>query len=151
MPAGGEARRPDPAPAPLSDPAAAARGPDRRGHGFPTEGPLDDRVARRFLARHGDELTFDLIRHKRADLAAKRPSPGEQGRLEQLHAAVLRERSQPHRLADLAVDGDDLLAIGFSEGPELGRLLRALLDDVVDEPARNEPAWLLERAARELP
>jgi tRNA nucleotidyltransferase/poly(A) polymerase len=120
-------------------------------HGFKTEGPLDDRIARRFLARHGDELTFDLIRHKRADLAAKRPSPGEREWLEQLHEAVLRERAQPHRLADLAVDGDDLRAIGFSEGPELGRLLRALLDDVVDEPARNEPAWLLERAARELP
>ena len=91
---------------------------------FKTEGPLDDRVARRFLARHGDELAFDLIRHKRADLAAKRPSPGEREWLEQLHEAVLRERAQPHRLADLAVDGDDLRAIGFSEGPELGRRLR---------------------------
>jgi tRNA nucleotidyltransferase (CCA-adding enzyme) len=63
---------------------------------------------------------------------------------------VHEEQRQPHRLADLAVSGDDLKKIGFSEGPELGRVLRALLDDVVDEPGRNEPTWLLERAAREL-
>jgi len=57
---------------------------------------------------------------------------------------------QPHRISDLAVTGDDLLELGFREGPELGRLLQALLEDVVDDPARNDPAWLLERAAREL-
>ena len=62
-----------------------------------------------------------------------------------------QERSQPHHLADLAVDGDDLRAIGFSEGPGLGRVLHELLDDVVDDPARNDRDWLLERAGRELP
>ncbi len=62
----------------------------------------------------------------------------------------MRESTQPHRIADLAVTGDDLRVIGFDEGPELGRVLQALLDDVVDDPARNDRAWLLERAAREL-
>ena len=67
-----------------------------------------------------------------------------------LHEAVLRDgysRTASPTLQWTATTS----AIGFSEGPELGRLLRALLDDVVDEPARNDPAWLLERAARELP
>jgi tRNA nucleotidyltransferase (CCA-adding enzyme) len=76
--------------------------------------------------------------------------PEEPEALARLRESVDRERTQPHRIADLAVTGDDLKGIGFAEGPELGRLLRALLDDVVDEPTRNDPAWLLERAAREL-
>jgi tRNA nucleotidyltransferase (CCA-adding enzyme) len=119
-------------------------------HGFTVERSWDARAARRFLAEHGDQLARELIEHKAADLAAKKVSPSELAALEQLRELLLSERAQPHRISDLAVTGDDLLGLGFREGPELGRLLQALLDDVVDDPARNEPAWLLERAAREL-
>ena len=118
-------------------------------HGFRLDGTLGPRDARRFLADHGDELALDLIEHKAADLAVKRISPGELDQLARLRELIEQERSQPHRLRDLAVDGDDLKAIGLHEGPELGRILRTLLDEVVDDPARNEPAWLLDRA-REL-
>jgi len=119
-------------------------------HGFPLDYPPDARTARRFLADHGDELARDLIDLKAADLAAKRVPPHETALLEQLRELVTAERSQPHRLSDLAVTGDDLQAIGFAEGPVLGRVLRELLDDVVDDPGRNDRAWLLERAAQAL-
>jgi len=119
-------------------------------HGFAVDRGWDGRAARRFLAEHGDALADDLIEHKAADLAAKRVAPRELEGLGELRELIRRERSQPHRIADLAVSGDDLKGIGFAEGPELGRLLQALLDDVVDDPARNDPAWLLERASREL-
>ena len=79
------------------------------------------------------------------------PAPQELEALARLRELVERERSQPHRIADLAVAGDDLQTIGFVEGPGLGRALHALLDDVVDDPTRNDRAWLLERAPRELP
>ena len=120
-------------------------------HSFDIDGDVGPRAARRFLAEHGDELADDLLRHKAADLAAKRVPQQELEWLETFRATVSQERSQPHRIGDLAIDGDDLKEIGFSEGPELGRLLRELLADVVDEPERNDAAWLLERAARELP
>ena len=63
---------------------------------------------------------------------------------------MAQERGRPHELAHLAVDGADLIAIGFREGPELGRVLQALLREVVEEPERNTREWLLDRAAREL-
>jgi tRNA nucleotidyltransferase (CCA-adding enzyme) len=119
-------------------------------HGFPVDDGWDARDARRFLAEHGDTLAADLIAHKAADLAAKRVEPVELAGIERLRQLVEEESTQPHRITDLAVSGDDLKRIGFVEGPELGRLLKALLDDVVDDPDRNDPAWLLERAAREL-
>ncbi len=61
-----------------------------------------------------------------------------------------QERVQPHRLADLAVDGSDLIALGYAEGPELGAALDALLDAVVDDPALNTRNRLLERAREQL-
>ena len=39
-------------------------------------------------------------------------------------ASSRRERTSPHRLADLAVDGSDLIALGYRPGPELGAALR---------------------------
>ena len=121
------------------------------GHAFPLDEAFDELAARRFLAEHGDGLAADLIGHKTADLAAKRVPAHELEWVAKMKEMVDHESTQPHRIADLAVTGDDLQAIGFAEGPALGAVLQALLGDVVDDPARNDRAWLLERAARELP
>jgi tRNA nucleotidyltransferase (CCA-adding enzyme) len=59
---------------------------------------------------------------------------------------VDEQREAPYRLADLAVDGGDLLAIGYREGPALGSELARLLDVVIDDPAANERDTLLELA-----
>jgi len=119
-------------------------------HGFKLDHPPDARDARRFLAEHGEALAHDLIDHKLADLAAKEVPAAELERIEELRLLVMQERSQPHHLSDLAVTGDDLRAIGFAEGPDLGRVLHELLAAVVDDPARNSRDWLLEHAAQEL-
>jgi tRNA nucleotidyltransferase (CCA-adding enzyme) len=64
---------------------------------------------------------------------------------------VARELESPPTLAELAVDGRDLMEVGFQESPELGRVLRTLLAEVVDDPALNDRDALLERARAELP
>ena len=56
---------------------------------------------------------------------------------------------EPIELADLAVDGDDLRSAGIATGPALGRILHALLQLVIDEPAANTRDALL-AAARDL-
>jgi tRNA nucleotidyltransferase/poly(A) polymerase len=118
-------------------------------------GKGDSVRARRFLAKHGDEVAFQLCDHKEADFLGKRgsdgPPPVEE--VEQLHRfrrLLERERRQPHRLADLAVDGRDLLELGFEPGPALGRTLHELLRDVVEDPTRNTRPALLERARAKL-
>jgi tRNA nucleotidyltransferase/poly(A) polymerase len=107
-------------------------------------------ATRRFLAAHGDALARDLVAHKRADLAAKNVGPGELEVVERLASGLAAEAGQPHRIADLAVDGSDLLAAGFREGPEVGRVLALLLDEVVADPSLNDRTYLLTRARREL-
>jgi tRNA nucleotidyltransferase/poly(A) polymerase len=119
-------------------------------------GKGDARRARRFLRRNGDELAFELIDHKHADLLGKRGSEGEPPPLAEIEAlerfrrVVVEERSRPHRLRDLAVDGNDLIEAGFRPGPQLGRILHELLDAVVDEPALNTRDQLLARAKERL-
>jgi tRNA nucleotidyltransferase (CCA-adding enzyme) len=114
-------------------------------HDFPLE-HVDELFARRLLREHGDQLAFDLVTHKEADLRTKDVPAEELEALARLRTLLERERSQPHRLADLAVDGDDLLGLGFTEGPEVGRTLESLLDAVVEEPELNTRERLLERA-----
>jgi tRNA nucleotidyltransferase/poly(A) polymerase len=113
-----------------------------RAHSFPLE-DVDALFARRFLRDHGDVLAFDLVTHKEADLAGKRPSEEELAAVAQLRSLLEQERAHPHRLSDLAVDGADLIALGFEEGPELGRILTALLDAVVEDPRANTTERLL--------
>jgi putative nucleotidyltransferase with HDIG domain len=122
-----------------------------REHAFLLDGPIDELRARRFLAAHGDTRAFELVDHKAADLAAKLVPDEEIAALTRLRDLLEVARHSPHRLRDLAVTGDDLREIGFVEGPLLGGTLQILLDEVVDDPGRNEREWLLARAAKERP
>ncbi len=107
-------------------------------------------AARQLLARHGDELVGALFDLRAADLGAKGGAGAEAlARLASFRRRVEQERGSPHRLADLAVDGSDLLALGYRPGRPLGQTLARLLAEVVEEPARNRRELLLERA-REL-
>ena len=58
--------------------------------------------------------------------------------------------SSPHRLDQLAVNGDDLIALGFAPGPALGDALEHLLSCVIGDPDLNTREWLLAEAEREL-
>ena len=116
-----------------------------RAHAFPLDS-VDDLFARRFLRDHGDELAFDLVAHKEADLHGKKVSPDELDAAARLRSLLEQEGAKPHRLSDLAIDGSDLIELGFSEGPELGRTLERLLDAVVDDPSLNTREALDERA-----
>lgn len=51
----------------------------------------------------------------------------------------------PHH-RDLAISGRDLLELGLPQGPELGRILRTLLEEVGDGRLPNTPEVLLRRA-----
>jgi putative nucleotidyltransferase with HDIG domain len=111
--------------------------------------------ARRFLAKHGDRLAFQLLDHKEADFLGKpdeaaEPPTEDLERVQRFRHQLERERSNPHRLADLAVNGSDLIELGYRPGPALGRALHDLLHEVVDDPTRNTKDALLERARAKL-
>jgi tRNA nucleotidyltransferase (CCA-adding enzyme) len=108
--------------------------------------------ARRLLARYGDSLLSDLLDHKEADLRGKgdRPASDDLAKLERLRKVVTEQQRQPHRIRDLAVNGNDLIAAGYRPGPSIGHALRKLLDEVVRSPELNTKEQLLKRA-KDLP
>jgi tRNA nucleotidyltransferase (CCA-adding enzyme) len=120
-----------------------------RAHAFRLD-DVDALFARRFLREHGDEPARDLVDHKEADLRAKDVGAHELEAVVLLRALLEEEAANPHRLSDLAVDGSDLLELGYREGPKLGGVLSALLDEVVVDPSRNRREWLLVRAKEQL-
>ncbi len=54
------------------------------------------------------------------------------------------ESGLPYRTADLALDGKDLLKLGYQEGPELGRALQEALEAVWDKKAANTAQSLIQ-------
>jgi tRNA nucleotidyltransferase (CCA-adding enzyme) len=63
----------------------------------------------------------------------------------QLYSEVLQEK-QCVQKKDLAINGRDLLAMGMKPGKELGDVLDALFEKVLDEPELNTRESLLEQA-----
>ena len=124
----------------------------RRGLSIPAITVLDaagrvieeeQRSVFRYLAQHGDELAADITALRFADLRAK---DRDTAVLEEIAAGLECERANPHRIADLAVTGDDLIELGFTPGPALGGALRTLLDAVLDDPELNTRDELLAQA-----
>ncbi|HLQ69563.1 MAG TPA: CCA tRNA nucleotidyltransferase [Gemmatimonadales bacterium] len=59
--------------------------------------------------------------------------------------AGIRAANPPLGLKDLAVKGDDLIAAGVRPGPDVGEALARLLEEVLEDPARNTKSYLLSR------
>ena len=57
----------------------------------------------------------------------------------------IRAANAPLTLKDLAVRGDDLIAAGVRPGPDVGEMLGRLLEEVLEDPARNTREYLLSR------
>lgn len=56
--------------------------------------------------------------------------------LEKIYEQILRDRN-PVTIKDLAINGNDLKEIGVKPGPEMGIILRRLMDIVLEDPSCN--------------
>jgi tRNA nucleotidyltransferase (CCA-adding enzyme) len=57
-----------------------------------------------------------------------------------------RRNQEPTAISNLAVNGNDLMGIGFTPGPVIGNTLRALVDHVIEVPMDNNRDRLLQLA-----
>lgn len=119
-----------------------------RHHMFSYEPNWSDAAVRRFIAKidpKGDGALEELLELREADNIGS-GLPAEAGRLAQLRARVAAERAAEVVLdrRGLAIDGNDLITeLGLGEGPRLGRILDALLEQVIVDPALNDRPTLL--------
>lgn len=102
---------------------------------------------RRALSKMGMDLFEDYAYIKRADILAQSDYKREDKLknleiLEEYYKEVV-EQGQCVAVKDLAISGKDLIDIGMKPGPELGEMLKILLDKVLDDPELNEKDVLI--------
>jgi len=104
----------------------------------------DTKFLRRWLSRFGQAPLQQLLVLQRADTLATgvHTDVSVFDRSEQIAAQLLEEASCL-QIRDLAVNGQDLLALGIPAGPQIGSTLAQLLDMVLDERIPNERNALL--------
>ncbi|MDO8685194.1 MAG: HD domain-containing protein [Clostridiales bacterium] len=92
---------------------------------------------------------LELMKVREADKRAQNPAmlaPKLEKivKLREIYMEILAEGSCIS-LNNLAIDGNDLLAYGIPEGPEIGRILNDLLELVLENPALNEKSILIDK------
>ncbi len=119
-----------------------------RNHMFSYTPLWSDAAVRRFMKRVGVENINSLFELRIADASATIGNKVDITPIllfaERINAELEKENALS--LKDLAVNGNDLIRLGIKPGPEVGRLLSALLDDVIENPDMNDKEKLIERA-----
>lgn len=113
----------------------------------------DARLLRRRLAQHGEETVRQMLTLQHADFGSKGTGTLQEEAVFDKIEAILDEILAEDAclgLKDLAVNGKDLMSVGFPAGPQLGQCLNYLLEQVLDETLPNEKAVLLSAAKQYL-
>ncbi len=104
-----------------------------------------DAAVRRFIAHAGAENLPRLFALRRADgfaITGRETDPRRLLSLQKRIDVVLQEKNAL-TLKDLAVNGNDLIAMGIPAGQKIGILLKKLMEAVLEDPAQNTKERLL--------
>lgn len=117
-----------------------------------------ERSVRRAMARLGSREAFSRFVdismadvHAHSELAWDSPARGFAVIMEACEmAARLEEKDDVFTVRDLAIDGNDLLGMGYEQGPAIGEELRRLLGLVLDGKVENDAGALGDAARKAL-
>lgn len=109
--------------------------------------PLTPKGVRRAVFKIGKEHFPDYLKLRRGDILAQNPSMQKEKlealtKLEVLYQQILEEQNCLS-LKDLAVSGTDLIEAGLKPGPQIGEVLKKLLEQVIENPEYNTKEYLL--------
>ncbi len=112
----------------------------------------NQKSVRRAMNKISSELFDLLLKVKNADIHAqsdymRQEKLGHLNKLRTIYEEVLAEH-QCVKIGDLKVNGSDIIGLGVEPGPAIGSILGVLLDQVLDDPDRNDRDILLDEAKR---
>ena len=107
---------------------------------------------RRTLSKIGKDMMPLLFMVQISDVLAQNPKTFEE-KLAKIKNAVdlwkkVMESGAALEIKDLEITGRDLMELGIKQGPELGRILKATLEYVLEHPQQNQKTALLEFVKR---
>lgn len=108
-----------------------------------------EKGARKFIHRVGDQHADDLLAMRWADQGGKSVYPTDPSLNIDMQKGLVesaRVQKAPTNQSMLAINGNDLIAAGIQPGPQMGVILKKLLDDVIEDPTLNTKPDLVQRA-----
>lgn len=115
---------------------------------------LSENNIRRSISKIGDDIFLDLLEIMRADVMAQ-SSYMQNEKLDELkeircvYDKIIAAKNCLS-IKDLAVNGNDLMELGLKRGPQIGEMLKLLLEIVLDDPEKNNKHFLLEHVNKQL-
>ena len=107
--------------------------------------PIADRCyVKRYLNLMGEKCLLNLLELKRAEA-------GFRGSFKEIYAEMycmtvdIINKRECYLMKDLAISGDNLIALGIEQGRRIGDILNQLLQDVIEEKIENIRTVLLEK------
>ena len=116
-----------------------------RWHMFAYEPKMTDKAIRRFIKRVGLENINKMMMLRIGDRIGG-GSKATSWRLRELQQRIGEVLYTPMQIKDLKVSGNDVMKIKkIKGGPQVGKILEKLFDEVMDDSKKNERKYLLER------
>ena len=117
-------------------------------HDFGLDGTVTKKKLRRALNQMGPDLFDDYAKLRRADMLGQSDYMQEKKQQDYRHLLEMyreiREAQECLLIRDLKLDGKDLIVMGVQPGPDMGKILNDLLQQVLEEPQLNTKEKLKE-------
>jgi tRNA nucleotidyltransferase (CCA-adding enzyme) len=103
---------------------------------------------KRMLNKIGEDLLRDLIKVQWADILAQNPVYAKERltklvKVEQILDEIVSQQ-ECFSVKNLAINGKDLIGLGYKQGKEIGIILTTLLDKVIEDSSLNTKEKLIE-------
>ena len=117
-------------------------------HDFGIKGGITKKAVRRMLSKMGAEYFDSFVQIKTADIKGQSDFGSEESfatlnDIIRYHDEIIAS-ADALTLKDLAIGGADLKEMGIKPGPEMGQILKDLLDKVLEDPSLNTKEKLTE-------
>lgn len=118
-----------------------------RWHMFTVDEKATDAAIRRFIRRVGVENVKDMIDLRIGDRLGSGTETAESWRLKLFKKRIEEQLAPaPFSINDLAIDGNDIMKeLAMKPGPEIGKILKKLFEEVDEDLSKNTKEYLLER------
>ena len=117
-----------------------------RWHMFTVDENITDAAIRRFIRRVGLDNVADMMDLRIGDRLGGGTQVAESWRLKKFKERVAQELNPPFSINDLAIDGNDIMCeLKIKPGPEVGKILKKLFEEVDEDLSKNTKEYLIPR------
>lgn len=112
--------------------------------------PKTKAEAKLMLCEVGEEYYKDFMRVRRADCLAKADPHSPDKELKKMQALLdeIAENNECYSLKELKINGNDLKALGITDGRAINRILQKLLFEIIKDNKKNSKSYLIARAKK---